>query len=179
MPHQPRSSLAIACTRQRSVEASRRKPSGSVGQLVGVVLPHARPLADVAEEPVALDDLDLELADLGLGGVVDAAAGEAAEQLHAGADAEHRPAARDHDLAEAVERGRVVRGPGRRRAREHDRVRAREIARLEVGDDLDGPAGSGLEPPLQPPAPARRAGSPYALGCSVSIWTSCVATARA
>ena len=69
-----------------------------------MVLEHPRPLADVAEEPVALDDLDLDLADLDLGGVVDVGALEAAEQLHAGADAEYRPAARGHDLAEPVER---------------------------------------------------------------------------
>ena len=39
---------------------------GQVDELVEVVMEHARPLADVAEEAVALDDLDLELADLGL-----------------------------------------------------------------------------------------------------------------
>ena len=53
---------------------------------------HARPLAEVAEEAVALDDLDLELADLGLGRMLDATPCEAPEQLHARADAEHRPA---------------------------------------------------------------------------------------
>ena len=163
-------SCAIACTRQRAVVASTPESVRHVGQLVGVVLPHARPLADVAEEAVALDDLDLELADLGLGRVVDAAAGEAPEQLHAGADAEHRPAARDHDLAEAVERGRVVRGPGRRRAREHDRVRVRRVARLEVGHDLDRPAGRELRAAAAAARASASEPTPVRLGCSVSIW---------
>src|SRR4051794_31644539 len=77
------------------------EPVGHVGQLVEVVVPHARPLADVAEEAVALDDLDLELADLGLGGVVDVPAGEAPEQLHARANPEDRPPARGDDVAES------------------------------------------------------------------------------
>src|SRR5258706_4875356 len=132
---------------------------GQVDQLVEVIVEHPRPLAEVAEAAVALDDLDLELADLGLGRVLDATPGEAPEQLHARADAEHGPAAGAHDLAQAIERGRVVRRPGGSRAGDHDRLRLAQIARLEVGDDLDPSARGRLQAALEAgtPPPGRQA----------------------
>src|SRR4029077_1134641 len=52
---------AAAVGRGQQAEAVRQ-----VDQLVDVVVPYARALAHVAEEPVALDDSHLELADLRL-----------------------------------------------------------------------------------------------------------------
>ena len=81
-----------------------------------------------------------------------------------------RPLAID-DLAEAVERGRVVRRPGRRRARDHDRLGAAEVARLEVRARprravRRRPRGAGAGARSSAPTAA-----PKALGCSLSTWT--------
>ena len=125
------------------------EPVGQADQLVEVVVPHARPLADVAEEPVALDDLAPRARRSRT-----RPRGRCGRRRSGRAAACRRrcrvPGGRWPSRPRPGGRARPGREPPRapRSPRSRSPSRVAEIARLEVGDDLDGPPGRRLEPAL-------------------------------